>query len=70
MIRDNPCRKDCKKRQAYCRLSCPEWDEYVEKRDAKYNDPKRKAETDYSGAVVDRMERCRKRMHKKNKRMQ
>lgn len=68
MTRPNPC-YNCESRTALCRLDCPEWLEYVEKRDAKYNDPKRKAETDYSGAVVDRMERCRKRMHKKNKRI-
>lgn len=68
MTRPNPC-YNCNERERECRIDCSAWAQYVKRRDAKYNDPKRKAETDYSGAVVDRMERCRKRMHKNNKRI-
>ena len=68
MTRPNPC-YNCNERERECRIDCSAWAQYVKRRDVEYNDPKRKAETDYSGAVVDRMERCRKRMHKKSKRL-
>ena len=68
MTRPNPC-YNCNERERECRIDCSAWLAYVKKRDAEYAKAERKAETDYVGHVVDRMERCRKRMHKKNKRI-
>lgn len=67
--RRNPC-YNCESRTALCRLDCSAWLEYVKKRDAEYVKTERRAEIDYVGHVIDRMERCRKRIRRKNRRMQ
>lgn len=65
--RDNPCHY-CTERATYCRLKCSKWMRYVERRNAEYENPHRKAESDFIGETVDRIERCRKRINKKNRR--
>lgn len=67
--RDNPC-FGCEERELLCSVDCTAWATYVKKRDADYNDVRRRAESDYVGHVIDRIERCRKRIQRKNRRMQ
>jgi hypothetical protein len=63
----NPC-FNCNERERECRIDCSAWLEYVKKRDAEYTRAERRAETEYVGHVIDRMERCRKRTRKRNRR--
>jgi hypothetical protein len=65
----NPC-FNCNERERECRIDCSAWLEYVKKRDAEYTRVERIAETEYVGHVINRMERCRKRIRRKNRRMQ
>lgn len=66
-VRRNPCH-NCNERERECRIDCSAWAEYVKKRDAEYAKAERKAESDYVGHLVDRIERCRKRIRRKNRR--
>lgn len=56
-MRDQPCKKDCPRRSAWCGATCPDWQKYVKERDAEYEERKRRF--DFEGCkrvVIERAE--------------
>lgn len=52
----HPCAKECPRRQAGCAVDCPEWADYVKKRDEEYKERQRKCQV--MDAAADGYVRC------------
>lgn len=66
----NPCydpvnKRDCPHRSVNCRVSCPLWKEYEEKRDAEYE--RRRADTDFTEGFNENVKRRLRYLVKKER---
>lgn len=55
-----PCDRDCPRREAGCGAACPDWAEYVKRRDQEYE--RRKDICKRSEAIADAVARCGKKL--------